>query len=162
LAGSVKGYSNQAMSLLAGALGRFAQPVHPELTLEELQQLLERIRASEPRAAVPGRVRSVNTERKLGEERVAELLARYTDGTSAHAIGLEFGISTASVMRLVRSHGLEPHDRVVSDEIVREAAKLYDSGLSLQRVADQVGTNKSTVRRALLDAGFSLRPPKHY
>jgi Helix-turn-helix domain len=93
---------------------------------------------------------------------VAELVVRYAEGTSAHAVGLEFSISAASVMRLVRSHGLEPHDRMMSDEVVRAAAKLYASGLSLQRVADQVGTNKSTIRRALLDAGFTIRPPKHY
>lgn len=98
----------------------------------------------------------MNAERKL--ERVAERLAQYSEGASAHAVGLELGISAASVMRLVRKHGFEPHERVLSDDVIREAAQLYESGLSLHRAADRDGTNKWTIRRALIDAGVQLRP----
>lgn len=161
MAGSVSGYSNQALALLAAALSQFARPLHPDKSLEELQQLLLAVENSEPRSAAGTRARAINTERKLGDERVAELLIRYTEGASAHAMSQEFGIATANVMRLVRKHGLGVHERLPSSEIITKAAELYESGLSLQRVADKVKVPKSTIRKALLNAGLTLREPRH-
>lgn len=120
----------------------FARPVHPEKTLEELQALLARIEKSELRAARPEPVRAVSMER-LDDKQLAELLARYEAGASANEIGLELGVAAASVMRIVRKYGLTVHDRFPSDPVVRKAIGLYESGLSLQRVADRIGYSKS-------------------
>jgi orotate phosphoribosyltransferase-like protein len=64
-------------------------------------------------------------------------------------------------MRLVRKHGLPVHDRGLAIDTVKLAIELYSTGLSLQKVANQLLVPKSTVRRELLAAGCKLRPPKH-
>jgi transposase-like protein len=149
LAGSVRRYSNQALEQLTEAFGRFARPQHPEKSLVELQRLLEDIRSSSPRSTRPARVRAVNAERRLGDEQVARLLARYSDGVAAHSVGQEFGVAAATVMRLVRKHGAAVHDLGPSEDVMTQAAKLYESGLSVQKVADRLGFDKSTMLREL-------------
>ena len=128
------------------------------MSLEQLRALLTKIEQSQPRAKSRPRVRAVSAERKLGEEQTAALIERYSAGASANALSKEFGVPAASIMRLVRKHGLEVHVRLPSGETVAKAAELYESRLSLQRVADQLLVPKSSIRRALLDAGFTLRP----
>jgi DNA invertase Pin-like site-specific DNA recombinase len=160
MAGQDTRYSNPKLPLLGAALGRFARPQHPEKTLEELTQLIERIDGSEARPARTPRKRAINSERQLGSDRLDELLTRYATGASANAVAREFGISAPSVIRIVRKHGLDAHERLPSGEVVREAADLYASGLSLQKVADRVGVSKSTLRRALLEQKVVLRKSK--
>jgi hypothetical protein len=160
VAGSVKGYSNQALSLLAAALGQFARPRHPE-SLEELRHSLTQIERSGPRPERAPRIRALNTERLLGEDRVRELLARYAAGESASAIGEEFGVTGSSVMRLVHKHGLAARYQTPSDEVTAQTVERYEAGLSLQRLADQFGFSKSAIRRALITVDITLRPPRY-
>jgi AraC-like DNA-binding protein len=159
-AGSVEGYSNQAIAALTEVLGHFARPRHPEKSLAELQQLFESIENSSPRPARVVRTRAVSAERKLGKDQVAALLARYAEGISCQVVGQEFGVSGAAVMRLVRKHGQPLHPKLASPELVAEAAELYKSGLSLQRVADQVGITKWTLQREFKKVGVVTRSPQ--
>jgi transposase-like protein len=99
----------------------------------------------------------MNAERQLGEEQVAALLARYTEGASAQEVSREFGVSAAAVMRLVRKHGIAVHNPLSSADVMKQAAELYKSGSSVQRVADQVGVSKSTMLRELKKAGVVMR-----
>ena len=46
----------------------------------------------------------------------------------------------------------------MDDEKVAKCIDLYNSGLSLVAVSNQLGIDQSTVRRALLSAGASRRP----
>lgn len=129
--------------------------------MAELRRLLERIKNSEPRQPRAPRIRAVTAESQLGADGVEALLARYQSGVSAHSIAQDLGISAAGVTRLVRKHGLEVHDPLPSDEIVKQAGELYASGLSLQRVADRVGVPKSTVRKVLIATGVPMRLAKN-
>ena len=47
---------------------------------------------------------------------------------------------------------------MTSDQVA-EAARLYESGLSLSQVAKRVSANQETMRVAILKAGVALRPP---
>jgi orotate phosphoribosyltransferase-like protein len=42
---------------------------------------------------------------------------------------------------------------------VSEAARLYESGLSLSQVAERLKINQETMRVAILQKGVTLRPP---
>lgn len=160
LAGSVKGYSNQTLETFVEALSQFANPKHPEKTLEELQRLYAHIQAS-PEAERPSRETHIhNVERRLGPEQVERLLAQYAAGDSAQEVGRAFSVGAASVMRLVRQHGLEVHEYKLTTSVIREAAALYESGLSVQRVATRLGVAKPSLLRALKAAGVVMRNPK--
>ncbi|MFV0462728.1 MAG: helix-turn-helix domain-containing protein [Nostocoides sp.] len=50
------------------------------------------------------------------------------------------------------------HRQPLTDEQVREAARQYERGHSLARVAQSLGTGPSTVARALREAGLAIRP----
>ncbi len=160
MAGSVGGYSNQAIEALTEVLARFARPKHPEKSLAELRRLLESVQHSSPRTPRTPRARAVNAEQKLGTEQVAALLARYSEGVSCQVVGQEFGISGAAVMRLVRKYERPLHLKGMSVEVLTQAAELYESGLSLQRVADRVGIPKWTLQREFKKAGVVTRAPK--
>ena len=157
MAGSVGGYSNQAIEALTEVLARFARPKHPEKSLAELRRLLENAQNSAPRPARTPRVRAVSTEQKLGRKQVEALLSRYREGGSANALGQEFDLSAASVVRLVRKHGLTVNDRLPSGDVIRQGTELYESGLSVQQVADRVGVPKSTLLKELKKAGVVMR-----
>jgi transposase-like protein len=157
VAGSVTRYSNQALEGLTAALARFAAPQHPEKTLEELEGLLERIRATPQRVEPVAEVRIHNAERRLGPEQVEHLIARYASGMSAQAVAREFNIGAATVLRLVRRAGVAVRDGRPSPATIAAAVALYKSGLSVQKVADQVGVPKSTLLRELKRAGVAMR-----
>lgn len=44
-------------------------------------------------------------------------------------------------------------------ERAAEASRLYESGLSLDGVADRISVTQETMRVAIIHAGVSLRPP---
>lgn len=160
MAGSVEGYSNQGLEQLVEVLGRFARPQHPEKSLAELQRLLEDVQNAEPRPERTTRKRAVKTEQRVGDDRISLLLSHYAQGGSAQAVGREFEVSAATVMRLVRKHGLEINSRLPSPEVVAEAAELYASGFTVRELADQFGTSKPTMLRQLKKVGTVMRPAK--
>lgn len=47
----------------------------------------------------------------------------------------------------------------MTPEQVSEAARLYESGLSLSQVAKRIDVNQETMRTAILKAGVVLREP---
>lgn len=143
---------------MAEALHLFARPQHPEPSLDELTKLVKQIEGAPPRTAREEHEPRQTTLDLLGSEVVAELLARYAAGASANAVALQFGVSPASVMRLVRRNDVPVHDRRPNAETIAKAAALYREGLSVQRVATAVGLSKSTVLRELKRAGVEMRP----
>ncbi|BDI22306.1 hypothetical protein L3i23_10820 [Herbiconiux sp. L3-i23] len=44
-------------------------------------------------------------------------------------------------------------------EQVSDAARLYESGLSLSQVAKRLDVNQETMRVAIIAAGVTIRPP---
>lgn len=159
MAGHVAPYSHQATALLAEALGQFARPQALEKSAAELRRLLQIIMESPERVDTGPTVYSA--ERRLGDERVAALLERYEAGVTANALGMEFGISAASVMRTVRRHGLVVHEQVgISDHVLAEAIRFYRDGYGVQKVADRLQISKSSLLRAFKSAGEQLRPPR--
>ena len=46
----------------------------------------------------------------------------------------------------------------VLDELVQEAGRLYETGLSLKNVAASFNVNETTIRKAFTGAGIRVRP----
>jgi predicted DNA-binding protein YlxM (UPF0122 family) len=51
-----------------------------------------------------------------------------------------------------------PNRRKLTDEQVKEAARLYQGGLSLKAVGQRFGVDAQTVRKKLKKAGVTIRP----
>lgn len=74
------------------------------------------------------------------------------------ALCAEFGLSRASVLRLLREHGVELRRRPLSDGQVAVAAEMYASGLPIATIAARLHTSYNNIRQRLIKAGIQLRP----
>ena len=69
----------------------------------------------------------------------------------------DYGIGKGSVLRLLREAGLTLRNRRLSPADLESAVELYQSGLSLKAVGEQLGFSIDAVRGGLLRAGQQLR-----
>jgi hypothetical protein len=70
-----------------------------------------------------------------------------------------YGLGKGTVLGILEEHNVKMRGQGIGDDRVVEAVSLYVSGLSLKRVAAQVGCSAETVRETLLRAGVTLRAP---
>lgn len=87
------------------------------------------------------------------------LALAYREGKTIKELACAFGVHRVTVASLLRRHGVEPHQKGLSDKQVAEACRLYHAGWSLARLADRYDVDDMTVRRYLLLAGVEMRSP---
>ncbi|MGH8987193.1 MAG: hypothetical protein ACRDXC_01160 [Acidimicrobiales bacterium] len=89
---------------------------------------------------------------------MVELIAAYRQGVLVEELATSFRINRTTVLAHVRRHGVPKRDRrALRGDDVERAANLYAEGRSAQWVAGELQVSASTVRRALKDAGVTLR-----
>lgn len=97
-------------------------------------------------------------KRRLSPQERADLVARYISGEDSPALSREFGISKSGLLRLLKEEGVEMRKQAVTPEDAKRAARLYESGMSINEVVDQIGYSYSTIRRSLHESGAVIRP----
>ena len=113
-------------------------------------------------AEVPERDEEPRVKRawnRLSVAQRAEVVARYCEGDTSTALAEEFGVARSTVLRLLREARVVVRRQPMAPEQVSEAARLYESGLSLSQVAKHLEVNQETMRLAILKAGVTLREP---
>lgn len=151
LAGVVTDTSNlTSAEALVEALYLFANPEHPEKSLEELEELLAQTMAGTPRPAIA-------TKRRLTPERIADIVAAYEAGGSAQAVGQRCDVGVSTVLRLVRREGGTVRNQPMPRNVLIEGVRLYESGMSLQKVVDRLEVSKSSLLRGFKEYGVELR-----
>ncbi len=96
----------------------------------------------------------------LTEDEVQELVECYVAGDSTYALSRRFGIGRDTVSAHLRRHGVMRRANpvvVLEPEQSARVVDLYQSGLSLNRVAVEVGVSERAVTRALDEAGVKRR-----
>ena len=73
-------------------------------------------------------------------------------------IAERFGVHRTTITQIAASAGVAMRNLPLSPAVQEEAGRLYDSGLSLAQVAEQLGVNSSAVRTAVLATGRTMRP----
>ena len=99
-------------------------------------------------------------QRRLGPDQLSELVAAYREGVPVDELARSFGVNRTTVLGHVRRQGVPKRDRrraLLGDDLDR-AVELYCEGRSADWVAEELRVAASTVRRALKDAGVTLRP----
>lgn len=111
-------------------------------------------------AFIPHRVRELQQQHRLSDERVHELVARYEAGQSVRLLAVEFGIHRETVLEHLKRAGVSrrPNVRKLTDEQVTCAVGLYATNLSLVKVAAHFDVNAATIRREFVRTGVALRP----
>ena len=106
-------------------------------------------------APVPARRR---LKHRLGPDKIEEIVHRYRSGETTPALSREHGIFKSGLLDLLRDQGVSLRKQPIPKDHIEKAAQLYQSGLSIQEVVDQIGYSYSTIRKALHQHGVTMRP----
>jgi hypothetical protein len=128
---------------------------------------LDRLRAT--LAAGSGRRRSESRSRpprykldqRLDASVPAQVVADYKAGAPTTQLTGKYGLSKASVLRLLHEAGVEMRRQPFSKQDVDEAVRLYASGLSVAAIGSRLDAHPSKVWRALKARSVVLRPPRN-
>jgi hypothetical protein len=96
----------------------------------------------------------------------AEIIALYASGLDSLTVGIQAGCDANTVLNIVRAAGgtVRPSGgrKPLAKSLIpiEEAARLYDSGLSVHEVADRAGIDHATMRQRLIRFGVRLRSLK--
>lgn len=107
--------------------------------------------------STPPPSRTFQRQHRLPAEHVEELVADYASGASIMELAKRYEINRTTVMKHLDRSGVDRRFRKLSEMDVLEAARLYDSGLSLAAVGKHLGVYPSTIYSALRKAGVQLR-----
>jgi hypothetical protein len=132
---SVRGYSNLAPLPEIGCSERVLPPNGPNL-------------------------RTHQASKRLGHRGVAQLVADYEAGEPTTALMSKYDLGKGTVLRLLRSQGVDIRHQSLTDDEVQQVVLLYAEGLSLARVGDRFGRDPSFIALVLERAGVPRRNPQ--
>jgi len=96
--------------------------------------------------------------RRLDPQTIQELVTRYSAGETSVNLSREFGISKCGFLQIMRSERVALRKQPIAPEDAKRAVQLYESGLSIAEIVEQIGYSYSTVRKSLNDNGVVMRP----
>jgi hypothetical protein len=100
-------------------------------------------------------------DQRLDASARARVVTDYEAGTPTTALTGKYGLSKASVLRLLHQAGAEMRRQPFSEQEVDEAVRLYASGLSVTAIGSRLEAHPSKVKRALRARGVALRSPRN-
>lgn len=96
---------------------------------------------------------------RLSDTARADVIARYEAGETSTALAIEYGVAKSTILNLLRANNVVVRRQPLTPHQVSDAARLYESGLSLSEVAMKLNINQETMRMAVVKAGVVLREP---
>ena len=96
---------------------------------------------------------------RLSEESRAQVITRYQSGETSSVLAEEHGVAKSTILSILRANNVVVRRQSLPLEIVAEAARLYESGLSLSQVAERLDVNQETMRVAIITLGVIVRRP---
>lgn len=127
------------------------------MTADKSRQIITMAETGEaPPVTLNGRSRPWT---RLSLDAQAEVVRRYTNNETSTALALDFNVAKSTILRILRENSVVVRRQPLTGKQVTMAKRLYESGLSLSEVADQMFVNQETMRVAIIHAGVELRPP---
>ncbi len=87
------------------------------------------------------------------------MIERYEAGETSTALAEAYGVAKSTILGILRANSVVVRRQPLTPEQVSEAARMYESGLSLSEAAERLSVNQETMRVAIIAAGTNLRPP---
>ena len=132
-------------------MGRYSKQC---FQLPELTKLLAMTPDGCPVALVPSR----QIQRRLQLDEINRLVIMYAKGETVNELAKQFSIHRTTVLAILRRADT-PLRTKMDEQQLKDAIELYESGLSLKKIAVPLGVDPETVRRALKKAGVQMRGP---
>ncbi|MEL5990633.1 hypothetical protein ACOKGD_04845 [Microbacterium phosphatis] len=95
---------------------------------------------------------------RLSDEARTAVIERYKAGETSTALAEAYGVAKSTILGILRANSVVVRRRPLTSEQVSEAARLYNSGLSLSQVAERLKMNQETMRVAIMGSGVTIRP----
>ena len=108
----------------------------------------------------PPELRTRRPWTRLGDDARRDVAARYQAGETSTVLAAEYGVAKSTILGILRGNNVVVRRQRLEPAVVAEAARLYESGLSLSQVATSLNVNQETMRVAILAAGVVLRPAR--
>lgn len=140
-------------SLVVDLAGGLSKPA-PSLVRMGSQHRTIRTRAVQPRLA------PVSAQRRVSDEALDSAEVRYRAGVTLRAIANDVGLNRRRLASLLRERGVRLRGTSPSPAEIREMARHYQDGESLERVGTCLRFSASTVRSHLIIVGVTLRDPQ--
>lgn len=105
-------------------------------------------------------VRERFNARPLSSAEVDELVQGRLEGQEIASLASRFGVHRNTVMKHLARHGVPGRrypGRTLSEEELRSAGRLYQSGVRLELVGEAFGVDRRYLRRKLPKLGFQIR-----
>lgn len=130
---------------------------HYENGLRRLVETMQAYLCQQRQTAKP-RIRQTSTpaphkiKYRITETQVQGILNRYEAGEASATVGKAFGISKTTVISILNEHGITIRKLGLTDKQKKQATRLRQSGLTLDEVARQIGSNYSAIQRYIASA----------
>lgn len=86
------------------------------------------------------------------------MVARYSAGDTTTALAKDYDVAKSTIIGILRANNVVVRRQPMTADQVSQAARLYESGLSLSQVAEALRVNQETMRVAIMKAGVEMRP----
>ena len=97
------------------------------------------------------------SSRRLSKPQAQELVNAYRAGSTILQLAGQYRVNRNTVMAHLRRAGV-PRYSGWTAETTAEARQLYESGLSIAAIAEEMGRAKTTIGDHLRAAGVQMRP----
>lgn len=97
--------------------------------------------------------------KRLSDEARAQVVARYSAGDTTTALAKDYDVAKSTIIGILRANNVVVRRQPMTAQQVGDAARLYETGLSLSQVAATLDVNQETMRVAIIKAGVVLREP---
>ena len=85
-------------------------------------------------------------------------MSRCKSGDSTLALAQDYGIAKSALLQLLRTEGVTLRKQSITPPEAKQAARLYESGLSIVEVVERIGYSYTAVRESLHKSGVTMRP----
>ncbi|CAG4902241.1 hypothetical protein [Acidithrix sp. C25] len=101
-----------------------------------------------------------NRAKRLSDTQLARLVDRYESGATVYELASEFLIDRRTVSIRLKQQGVIMRLQPPAEETVDEIVRLYESGLSMSKVGQQVGYSADSVGSHLRKRRVKTREPR--
>lgn len=95
--------------------------------------------------------------KRLGAEKVEELVRRVNDGDSVRSLAQELGVANSALTRMLRAQGASITKRKVSEDEAANLASEYAAGATMAELEEKYGLSHGAVLRSLHRSGVTMR-----
>ena len=86
-----------------------------------------------------------------------QLVERYQSGVTVYELAEAFCCNRTTVSKVLKRLGVTLRMKPLTTEQIDEAVTLYEQGLSLARVGEQIGASARTIQLRLRERGIAMR-----